>query len=264
MKKRNAEPTKDQVHADQRDKHGDKESTKRHVYIEPGAQIDLVEDLKNEYKTANTDSNTRNDKQLFWAKVSAGLIFVYAGLTFWQGCSTQRAADAAKHSAETTREAMILDQRPWVYADNVELPLEPQLNVPFFFHTWMSNAGKTPATDVLITEQTKWWNSEPDFPDFSNMPEPTPAQLVMPGIDKYEANSTPVMMDKFPYIGAYEQTRESRLYLLMKISYCDGFGNRYWTTMCISHGYGTKPKDMRYCAHGNAVGKDTNYKSCSK
>lgn len=181
-----------------------------------------------------------------------------------QSVNTGHLAKQATFSAETARSALVMDQRPWLYVDNIELPVEPQLFVPFSFRGWMSNAGKTPGTEVLITEQTKWWNSEPEFPDFSNLPEPKPAQLVMPGIDKYEVVSTPATMDKFPYIGAYEQTRESRLYLLMKISYCDGFGNRYWTTMCVSHGYGDKPKDMRFCPHGNAVGQDPNSKSCPK
>lgn len=184
------------------------------------------------------------------------LTFVIAVIYFFQLRSMQE-------TVEQSEKAMIVDQRPWVYADNVELPVEPKMFEPFSFRGWMSNGGKTPGTDVLIATQTKWWNSEPEFPDFSDLPTPRPAQLVMPGTAKYEFISTPATMDKVPFIGAYEQTRESRLYLLMKISYCDGFGKRYWTTMCVSHGYGEKPKDMRFCNHGNAVGQDTRYKSCT-
>jgi hypothetical protein len=246
------------------------EDKKEHQLQRQVARIrEALAKVQSEQTRAKTRDENYKHKQLSVNRnvmIFTGLLVAtstIAGIIgIWQGCSNQTSAKATSDSSNTASRSLILDQRPWLYVDNVELPVEPQLSVPFFFHTWMSNAGKTPGTDVLITEQTKWWNSEPEFPDFSNMPEPKPAQLVMPGMDKYEANSTPATMDKFPYISAYEQTRESRLYLLMKISYCDGFGNRYWTTMCISHGYGTKPKDMKYCAHGNAVGQDTQYKNC--
>jgi hypothetical protein len=63
---------------------------KAHVYVEPGVQIDFVKDFRDKYDASQSESEANNKKQLFWTRASAVLIFIYAALTFWQGCSTHR------------------------------------------------------------------------------------------------------------------------------------------------------------------------------
>jgi len=59
-------------------KHGEGEdkSTKRHVYVEPGVQIDLVKDLRDKYERSENESTTYNNKQLLLTKVSAALLLI--------------------------------------------------------------------------------------------------------------------------------------------------------------------------------------------
>jgi hypothetical protein len=183
-----------------------------------------------------------------------------------QAANTERLATEAKISAQTTHQALVLDQRPWVLAEHIELDHEPIFNQSFWFNGWISNSGKTPATNVLMADAVKWWDTEPEVPDFSDLSQPLPAQMVFPGVHKYDFNSHPDKMDEPRFIFFYqnEVPHHTKLYLLMKISYCDGFGNRYWTTMCVSHSYGTGLNSLRFCEHGNSVGQDRSYKSCPK
>src|ERR1035438_264438 len=67
-----------------------KETTNRHVYVEPGVQIDFVQDLKDQHQAEQYKNTTNSNKQLFWTKVTAFLVLIYALLTFWQARSTNR------------------------------------------------------------------------------------------------------------------------------------------------------------------------------
>lgn len=73
---------KDNYSSDKNKNRSEKESTNRHVYIEPGVQIDFVQDFRKEYKTAQQENAAQNKKQLFWTKVSAVLIVAYAIITY--------------------------------------------------------------------------------------------------------------------------------------------------------------------------------------
>jgi hypothetical protein len=76
--------------ADQHQNQREKETTNRHVYVEPGVQIDLVTDLKKQYEASQAESTAHGKKILFWTKASAGLLFIYVALTWWQARSTQK------------------------------------------------------------------------------------------------------------------------------------------------------------------------------
>src|SRR5258708_7770052 len=84
MTRKHPKSRKGEPHPDPNKNGSPKETSNRHVYVEPGAQIDLVEDLKKEYKTANKETSTNNDKQLFWTKVASGLLVITAFFTGWQ------------------------------------------------------------------------------------------------------------------------------------------------------------------------------------
>jgi len=94
----------------QKDGQGEKETTKRHVYVEPGVQIDLVEDFKKKYEASQSETTPQNKKQLLWTKVSAVLLFIYVGLTLWQA-----------RSAQTSLNILIDEQRPHVSMTKLEI-----------------------------------------------------------------------------------------------------------------------------------------------
>jgi hypothetical protein len=79
----------------------DNKSTKRHVYVEPGVQIDLVKSFKEQYDTGRRETTRQNNEQLLWAKITALLVLVYAGLTLWMAVST--------HNMATTAQTQLID-----------------------------------------------------------------------------------------------------------------------------------------------------------
>jgi hypothetical protein len=121
----------------QQHQEGDEKSTNRHVYVEPGVQIDLVEDLKETFKSGQTESTTQNSKQLFWTKVSAALFLLYVALTLIQACLTQKSISEA-------RQHFAMDQRPYVWDSDFELSEIATLK-PLSARIWYANFGKSPA-----------------------------------------------------------------------------------------------------------------------
>jgi hypothetical protein len=132
------------------------ENPNRHVYIEPGVQVDFVQDLKNRYKNSQSDNTAHNKKQLFWTKIAAGLVLIYTAFAGWQGCSTQ---SILSHSVEQFR----IEERPWLTADPTPMLDKDAANGLFFLPRQTPNGteyepniiirayngGKTPAVDML-------------------------------------------------------------------------------------------------------------------
>jgi hypothetical protein len=106
-KRKKAKRMKDQWPAKPNQSGGEEKSTNRHVYIEPGARIDFVENLREQYEASQTKTATHNNKQLFWTKVGAGLILIYTFISAIQGCYTRQAANAATSAANTAQQTLI-------------------------------------------------------------------------------------------------------------------------------------------------------------
>jgi hypothetical protein len=86
---RKSKPAKDQPPTEQADDQGAEEPRNAQVVVASGIKIDLVNDLRQQHKTEHYETAAYNKKQLLWTKVTAGLVFIYAGLTFWQACETR-------------------------------------------------------------------------------------------------------------------------------------------------------------------------------
>ena|ERR1700687_1814249 len=120
MSRKKSKAVKNHPHPNPKQDRGEEKSSNRHVYIEPGVQIDLVQDLKDKRDSAQTENTTHNKKQLVWTKISALLIFIYAGLTFWLVCLSGTAI-------KDTRKHFTADQRPYVWPANIA-PLPMKVN----------------------------------------------------------------------------------------------------------------------------------------
>jgi hypothetical protein len=124
---------------------GEKESTNRHVYIEPGAKIDVVDDLKEQRKTEREEDNATRDrqfkKQFIVTIVTVILIAIYTAVAFWQG--------------HLTREFFEKDQRPYMSVltsdkDKFMLAVTQNREGQFFeARASMGNFGKSPALHVI-------------------------------------------------------------------------------------------------------------------
>jgi hypothetical protein len=91
-----------------------KESTNRHVYIEPGVQIDFVTDFKQEYKSTQQEAASHNKRILFWQKVSTVLISVYAIITAVQAYYTRQSVNVASDTLTVSQGANIYTGTPTI------------------------------------------------------------------------------------------------------------------------------------------------------
>src|SRR2546421_63426 len=89
----------------------DKETTKRHVYVEPGVQIDVVQDLKHQHETERAEDAAAHKKQLFWTRVAAVLVLIYTVVSGWQGFLTRNIASTAQDQAAAAQKQFISSQR---------------------------------------------------------------------------------------------------------------------------------------------------------
>ncbi len=155
---------------------GEKESAKRHVYVEPGVKIDLVEDLKKKYESSETENAAHQKKQLLWVQISSVLIFIYAGLTAWQGCSTKRVVIEAQNANKIA----IAANRPWIgqvegdISDLIFIPRSETMDIQYIWR--LRNSGHRPARLTAINTTGTWLNQctmTPDFgePKDANVPE---------------------------------------------------------------------------------------------
>jgi hypothetical protein len=145
------------------------------VYMKSGVAIDLAESLKQEHYTERREDKAHDKRQLFWAKVSAGLIFVYAAITFWQGCETH-------DILTTTKKQFGEDQRPFVTPDTYVMldsvenkAAEPVKGKPIYVNIRFHNTGKTPALDTVIHRHMLW-----GYEAISHM-KAEPLAVAMPG-----------------------------------------------------------------------------------
>ena len=120
---------------------GEKESTKRHVYIEPGAKIDFVEDLRKQQKAQQDENTVQQRKQLFWTKVAAALILLYTIFSGWQ--------------VKLARDTFIATNRPYIGVSGVPI-WTPEAGTPdkplkeFVFHADIKNFGTVPGTNFVF------------------------------------------------------------------------------------------------------------------
>jgi hypothetical protein len=136
-------------HPDPKQDGGDKKSTNRHVYVEPGVQIDFVQDIREKYDAAQEKTTGHSKKILFWTIVSAILLFIYAGVTAYQAFLTRQII------INTTKQFQA-EQRPYISIMDINL-FDPDLKIhhptvgrPVFVNVMLKNIGKTSAIHAVI------------------------------------------------------------------------------------------------------------------
>lgn len=229
------------------DKHGGgKESSKCHVFVEPGIQIDFVKDLREQQK-ANQDENTSHSKKiLWWTKVSAALIFVYAGLTAWQGYLTRQAI-------HQTGKQFQIEQRPYVWTsenagpNDIRIVKGEKLSVNV---SW-ANYGRSPALreaglGQIYIGSDAMQKADRWFAGLYNKPLPSPPdgllkERVIPpavpsnpaeafgGFSTYQSDEELTQSDV-----DYILNTEKPFVFLIHVEYYDAYGNRYWDDICLS------------------------------
>jgi hypothetical protein len=117
MSHKKPKPGQNNIHPRPKQPEGEEKSTNRHVYVEPGAKIDFVLDVKTKFDSAQRGSETHNNKQLFWTKVASGFLLVnavIAGLQVYWTTGAIQAANRSAAAADTANVNFVESNRPWI------------------------------------------------------------------------------------------------------------------------------------------------------
>lgn len=127
----------------------EEKSTNRHVYVEPGVQIDFVQDLKDQKDSERGEDKADKRRQLFWTKIGSGLVLLYTFASIIQVWISSQAYLAARDQ-----------QRPYVLAElggenaiseRQRFDAEIQAYHQLIFDVSLNNEGSSPAR---ITERS--------------------------------------------------------------------------------------------------------------
>jgi hypothetical protein len=162
---------------------------------------------------------------------------VYAGVSIWQACITQKGARAAQRAAKAaeatltaTQESSRLDQRAWVgviesFRPDIKVGAKPTLGVTIM------NSGKTPArlgaTHVSARSFAKDKAFVPIYPPKQN----SRIALLQPGMRMDFAKPT-VREFTQADIDVF-RNGDQVMYVYGKFSYRDIFGRGYCTVFCM-------------------------------
>jgi hypothetical protein len=176
----------------------------------------------------------------FWSQIALGLIGIVALVIYY--CQLQ-----------TTRRALVVDERAWVGPKTfaiLNLPLEANKLIKVGIDYW--NFGKTPALNVSGFAQPELVVSTAKL-DFSRWGEPLDSDrsVLFPGssnhiLRKFDALPEPVFSDFL--------NEKSFFYIYGNIGYEDVFGFHHWTHFCLR--YSIPDAGFVYCETFNDVDKE--------
>lgn len=150
---------RDKVKTEAEQRHADPNQTKAadrechvsgNIYVRGEIETKRPPDLTKEHNTERKEDNSRQNKKFVIEVVTLIVVAIYAGLTSWQGCSTKRAADAAKTAADTA----VAEARPviWLMNNFGQPAYQPAPSRQITWELHFKNYGKTPASDVRFSE----------------------------------------------------------------------------------------------------------------
>jgi hypothetical protein len=245
VKKAIQEHTKS-VHAaeeGERDKKPCSEVVHRIIAFDDKTVSDVRADSDRQHSTQNSI------KLATWCAVVAAII--YASIAAYQGCemrratrATEKAAIAAKNSANISKQTMHVDQRPWMNVIVGQTPLQD--GSPIVMQVRIINSGKTPAFNVqgLVIINLLKETEEPDFnyapgihPKYSinagtAIPN-VPNDLSWPVLPKRVPENKPIK----PILttkAIRDGIQSGNLYIVVhgRITYDDIFGVGHWIKFC--------------------------------
>jgi hypothetical protein len=228
---------------------GQKENTNRHVYIEPGAQIDIVPELKKQHATERQEDKTSQDRQLRWTKIAAGLVLLYTFISGFQ--------------AYYTRRALEIDQRPWI-AVNFGWPAKIENPQDIKGSIVVKTTGRTPAkrfaSELRMEIVPRDRSPELILSDrlrstsFSGILAPNEPDEITVAVTSGKEFVTPTAED-------VQALRDGKTYLAIygRSEFTDMFGNNHWINFCSWQWYSEK-KALEFGAGSCVSYNDTDNK----
>lgn len=165
------------------------------------------------------------------------------------------AAGLARGQIAAQRAALDLDQRPWLgivgyviqsraNAEADWTSREPERNDQFRIRFQVNNSGKTPAVGVWneVTPLRIVGNAVPvpAPPEWSEVKGDRAGTVVFPGDSGRFQDTAPFRAFTENEFSAYTK-RLARIYIWLRIYYCDGSQRRHWSDVGVSHEYRQGP-----------------------
>jgi hypothetical protein len=218
-----------------------------HVRGEITVQPSPEEKLTRETTEGKHDAKDR--KKLWLECASFGVLTIYASLTLWQSCSSQKIVNL-------TRTQFITDQRPYISSTNTlsEGPLPAplkgmQVGIEY------TNFGKSPALHVRSVDQVfggldQMTKVDSWFVGLGNGPLPKSYQ----GVELPETIAMQSEKKGSLVGGINDVSNPNDTYVaVMRIEYFDVSGSRYWTDICWMHIGNSQPPAFARCMTHNEI-----------
>jgi hypothetical protein len=276
FKWRKPKPMQEQKTTDEKNAKDKEKSSDTKIVIRPRVQVDVVNDLRKQHKTEREEDAARDKKQLRWTKIAALLVFIYTGIMAYQAYLTRVAL-------EDSSDQFHIDQRPYVWTNNVAPEITIQAGQRMWANISLINYGKSPAlkarmvgkifTGNAAKEQADQWfashDNKPISADDSEVvippgipgTRPTPDTTIGP-TDPGKPKSETMGFGGGGFITLYGDdilsepdvnyilNNDESAYIVARIQYFDAFGNYYWSNICYSRYVDTA---IPSCKHHNEI-----------
>lgn len=126
-------------------------------------------DLVKKYDAGRDKQDSRESMKLKIELATLIVIFIYTAVAAWQGCSNQRAANAAKSAADTAARALVETNRSWIeirlggdWVKPIELAKGLAQMKYMSFPLTVTNIGRFPIKEIRLEGNAEFM--EPDIP----------------------------------------------------------------------------------------------------
>ncbi len=116
--------------------------------------VEIPESVLAEYHRNQKEQEADNRKSRCIERATLGAAGIVALVSIWQGCLTRKAINQARISAN----ANVATVRAWLVPVNTYPPPIEALNPSAKFPIKIQNTGQTPAMDLTLTEEFKFWD----------------------------------------------------------------------------------------------------------
>jgi hypothetical protein len=197
----------------------------------------LVKSFREEYRANQSNNTAHNKRQLFWTKISAGLLLGYVGLTFWQACSAQQSLNTIKNQFQLeTRPYISITGFQWLdtgtgnTADAVKSPI---IGKPLAITVGFVNVGKSVAANLVVHRHVLFGTHT-----IEAKVEPVDEDHIDSTLDPGKGNHTTAISIKDTYSNESAIIDRNEvvnwdgswpIIVFGRITYEDSFGNKYCT-----------------------------------
>ena len=239
--------------------HPQKRDVRGSVHVSGTVEALLPPALVNEYKSANKETDGREEKRFVIERFTLLFVAIVAVLNLIQTCASVKSASSARDAYDLAKRNFVAEQRPYVASPAAIFPFIAAGRIGD--SVAYTNYGKSAALHVRSVgtilvgndadaQAERWFARQAkrteDIPikrTPEGIPLPQPSErIVMPPNDPADAIVT----------SATEETSTTSYFLVVvRVTYKDISLNNYWTDICWQHLAGENLSLLRCPIHGS-------------